>query len=155
MKIESVIEIYTDGACRGNPGIGSWAAWLKCCKYEKKISGVEPYTTNNRMELMAPISALLCLKQEINLIVNIHTDSKYLRDGIVKWVHNWPKNDWKVAEKKKIKNLDLWKQLYDLNAQYKPNWHWVKGHSGDHGNELVDQLANDAIDIYLREDTHQ
>lgn len=152
MKLESTIEIYTDGACRGNPGVGSWSAWLKCGKHEKKISGVEAQTTNNRMELMAPISALNCLKKELTQKVNIHTDSRYVKDGITKWIFQWQKNNWQAAKKKKIKNLDLWLKLYDLNLYYKPNWHWVKGHSGDLGNELVDQLCNDAIDEFLKKD---
>ena len=147
------VEIYTDGACRGNPGIGAWAAWLKCGIYEKKISDVVRHTTNNRMELLAPISALSCLKENLSYKVNIHTDSRYVRDGITRWIHNWQKNNWQIAKKKKIKNLDLWQELYVLNDKYKPNWHWVKGHSGNYGNELADELANLTIDEFLQKET--
>ena len=136
--------IYTDGACRGNPGPGGWGAVLNYDGHEKRLSGGEHNTTNNRMELMAAINALKALKIPCN--VELYTDSKYVMQGIEEWLSNWKQNQWKTAAKKDVKNKDLW-QLLDKEAQrHNINWSWVKGHSGDPGNELADTLANQGID---------
>ena len=139
------VVIYTDGACRGNPGPGGWGAILSYQGNEKKLKGFDPETTNNRMELMAVIEALRSLKR--GCAVELYTDSKYVLQGINDWIVNWKKNGWKTAAKKPVKNVDLWQQLDEQSAQHEINWHWVKGHSGNPGNEMADQLANDAIDI--------
>lgn len=138
------VVIYTDGACRGNPGQGGWGALLNYNDSEKKLKGFEAETTNNRMELMAVIEALKSLNRDCS--VELNTDSKYVLQGINDWIVNWKKNGWKTAAKKPVKNVDLWQQLDEQTSRHDINWHWVKGHSGVPGNEAADQLANDAID---------
>lgn len=138
------VEIYTDGACRGNPGPGGWGAVLYYGDHTKKIKGSERHTTNNRMELMAAIEALASLKRGCEVMIT--TDSKYVRDGITSWVKNWQKNGWKNAKREPVKNADLWQRLLDEAAKHTVSWHWVKGHAGHPENELADQLANLAID---------
>lgn len=138
------VEIFTDGACRGNPGPGGWGALLRFKDNEKMIKGGEQNTTNNRMELQAAISALESLSR--SCIVKLTTDSKYVMDGIQQWMPNWKKRGWKTANKKPVKNEDLWRKLDELTTNHEIEWHWVKGHSGHHENELADQLANQAID---------
>jgi len=145
---EPVVDIFTDGACRGNPGPGGWAALLRYGQTEKVIKGSEENTTNNRMELMAAIKAL----QSLNIAsrVTLTTDSQYVRQGITQWIHSWKKNGWRTAAKKAVKNQDLWQQLDAAIAEHEVQWHWVKGHSGHIENERVDQAANDAIDAMMR-----
>ena len=138
------IEIYTDGACKGNPGPGGWGAVIRSGKHEKELSGGEAETTNNRMEMMAAIEALNTLKRPCHVILT--TDSSYVRDGITKWVHGWQKNGWKTADKKPVKNVELWQSLLEAASRHSVEWHWVKGHSGHRENELADALANRAID---------
>ncbi|MEL6324122.1 MAG: ribonuclease HI [Pseudomonadota bacterium] len=133
------IEIWTDGACSGNPGPGGWGALLKAGEREKEIFGGEPTTTNNRMELMAAIEALNSLKSRARVI--LHTDSTYVKDGLTKWIHGWKKNGWKTAAKKPVKNQDLWQALDAAVQRHDVTWKWVKGHSGDPGNERADALA--------------
>jgi ribonuclease HI len=141
------IEIYTDGACRGNPGPGGWAATLQLGAHFRELSGAEPATTNNRMELTAVIEALAALKRES--AVRIYTDSEYVRRGITEWLKAWKARDWRTADKKPVKNRDLWERLDTLAARHDIEWHWVKGHSGVPGNERVDRLANAALDALL------
>jgi ribonuclease HI len=143
-KKDSTIEIYTDGACLGNPGRGGWGAVLIYNEHQKKISGNERESTNNRMELRAPIEALRLLKKPSE--ITLYTDSKYVLEGITKWIFNWKKNGWKTADKKPIKNVELWQELDAEVAKHKINWKWVKGHSGNHFNEMVDELARDAAE---------
>jgi len=138
------IEIYTDGACRGNPGPGGWGAVLRYGDHEKTLHGGEAMTTNNRMELTAAIEALAALKQSCR--VDLTTDSEYVRQGITSWLANWKKRGWKTAAKKPVKNVDLWQKLDEQVARHEVQWHWVKGHSGHPQNELADQLANRGID---------
>ena len=138
------VEIFTDGACRGNPGPGGWGAILRFGAVEKELSGGEAETTNNRMELMAAISALEALKRPVS--VDIHTDSTYVRDGITKWIHGWKKRDWRTADKKPVKNVDLWQRLDAAVGQHQVDWHWVKGHAGHPENERADELARLAIE---------
>lgn len=133
------VEIFTDGACRGNPGPGGWAALLRTGDKEREISGGEPQTTNNRMELVAAIEALNALKRPC--LVELHTDSNYVRDGITKWIHGWQRNGWRTADKKPVKNADLWERLLEAAARHRIRWHWVKGHSGHPENDRVDALA--------------
>jgi ribonuclease HI len=140
----STVDIWTDGACSGNPGPGGWGAVLRYGETEKEISGAEAATTNNRMELMAAISALEALKKPSK--VRLHTDSKYVMDGLMKWIHGWKKNGWKTADKKPVKNEDLWKRLDEANARHDVTWKWVKGHSDDVMNNRADELARSAID---------
>ncbi len=137
------VEIFTDGACSGNPGPGGWGAVLRHGRHEKELSGAEALTTNNRMELMAAIAALEALKEPCE--VDLTTDSIYLRDGITKWIHNWKRNDWKTSGKKPVKNADLWRRLDEAAARHEVNWHWVKGHDGHAENERADALAREAI----------
>jgi ribonuclease HI len=141
------IEIYTDGACRGNPGPGGWAATLQLGAHFRELSGAEPATTNNRMELTAVIEALAALKRES--AVRLYTDSEYVRRGITEWLKVWKARDWRTADKKPVKNRDLWERLDTLAARHDIEWHWVKGHSGVPGNERVDRLANAALDALL------
>lgn len=143
-----ILTIYTDGACKGNPGIGGWGALLRYGDHEKAICGGEHDTTNNRMELMAAIQALKLLKRRCQ--VELWTDSNYVKNGITQWIHNWKKNNWKTANKKPVINQDLWQQLDNLCQQHDIAWHWVKGHAGHPGNEMADQLANQGIE-QLRE----
>jgi ribonuclease HI len=139
------VYIYTDGGCRGNPGIGGWGVWLRYGKREKKLNGSEKDTTNNRMELMAAIKALEAIKSA-NIAIDLYTDSKYVMNGITQWIVGWKQKNWKTAAKKPVKNADLWQQLDKLNQKYQINWCWVKGHSGDKGNDMADLLANQAMD---------
>jgi ribonuclease HI len=141
------VEIYTDGACRGNPGPGGWAATLELGAHFRELSGAEAETTNNRMELTAVIRALEALTRSSS--IRIHTDSEYVRKGITEWIGNWKARNWKTADKKPVKNRDLWEQLDALAQGHDIEWRWVKGHSGVPGNERVDQLANAAIDALL------
>jgi ribonuclease HI len=137
------VVIYTDGACSGNPGPGGWGAILRAGEHEKELSGGEDETTNNRMELMAAIAALEELKQPSP--IDLFTDSTYVRDGIMKWIHNWKRNGWKTAAKKPVKNVDLWKRLELAMEPHDIEWHWVKGHAGHPDNERADELARSAI----------
>ena len=137
---EQRVVIHTDGACSGNPGPGGWGAILAFGDHVKELKGGEPDTTNNRMELMGAISALEALKRPCR--VDLHTDSQYMRDGIMKWIHGWKRNGWKTADKKPVKNADLWRELDELARQHEIEWMWVKGHAGDVGNERADALAN-------------
>lgn len=143
--MSEVVEIFTDGACRGNPGPGGWAALLRAGSNEKLISGAERDTTNNRMELMAAIAGLEALTKSSR--VELTTDSQYVRQGITQWIDAWRANGWRTSQKKPVKNQDLWQRLSDIVQQHQVNWHWVKGHSGHTENERVDQAANDAIDL--------
>jgi len=142
-----VVRIYTDGACRGNPGQGGWAAVLRYKGHEKTLYGAEPLTTNNRMELMAAIRALESLKRPCR--VRLTTDSQYVQKGITEWMTNWKRNGWKTAAKKPVKNADLWQRLDTAIAGHQIQWEWVRGHSGHPENELADELANKAIDELL------
>ena len=144
MSDSELIQIYTDGACRGNPGPGGWGALLKFGSKEKQLYGGEPLTTNNRMELRAVIEALSALKRPCN--VSVTSDSTYVLKGINEWLPNWKKRGWLTSGKKPVKNVDLWKSLDSLKSVHNIEWHWVKGHSGHLENELVDQLANKGID---------
>ena len=139
--------IYTDGACRGNPGPGGWGALIRLDAIEKEIFGGQVDTTNNQMELRAAIEGLAALKERCS--VELYTDSKYVMDGITQWIQNWKKNNWRTAAKKDVKNKELWKKLDQLISQHQVQWHWVKGHSGDTGNETADLLANKGIDSIL------
>jgi ribonuclease HI len=143
--MKNIVTIYTDGSCKGNPGPGGWAAVLQYQNKEKEISGFEPDTTNNRMELKAAVEALRVLKR--SCVVDVYTDSQYVRQGMTAWIFNWRKNGWKSADKKPIKNQDLWVELDDLSKQHQVKWHWVKGHSGHPMNERVDELARRAVEI--------
>ena len=144
-----VVEIYADGACRGNPGPGGWGAVLMYDGREKELSGAEAHTTNNRMELLAVIRALESLKKP-GVSARIYTDSQYVIKGIKEWIANWKARGWRTADKKPVKNQDLWEQLDALAAKHDLEWHWVRGHSGIEGNERVDKLANLAIDAMAR-----
>ena len=139
------IVIYTDGGCRGNPGIGGWGVWLRYGDHDKKLKGAERDTTNNQMELMAAIKALEAIKSS-SIAIELYTDSKYVMTGINEWIVNWKAKGWKTANKKSVKNVALWKRLDVLNQQHNVEWRWVKGHSGDSGNEMADTLANQAMD---------
>ncbi len=139
--------IYTDGACRGNPGPGGWGALIQFDTVQKEIFGGKNITTNNQMELSAAIEGLSTLNEPCN--VELFTDSKYVMDGITLWIQNWKKNNWKTAAKKEVKNKDLWQKLDQLMTYHHVQWHWVKGHSGDLGNEKADRLANKGIDSIL------
>ena len=139
------VYIYTDGACRGNPGPGGWGALMRFNGAEKEFFGGEKQTTNNRMEMTASIQALAQLSRPCDVIIT--TDSQYLRKGITEWIVNWKKRDWKTASKKPVKNSDLWKQLDELVQKHQVTWKWVKGHSGHPENERADELANKGIDL--------
>lgn len=138
------IEIFTDGACKGNPGPGGWGALLRYKDKEKSLCGGEDNTTNNRMELLAAIKGLEELKERCDVILT--TDSQYVRKGLTEWIVNWKKNGWKTAAKKPVKNADLWKQLDELSSKHSVDWRWVKGHSGHRENEIADELANQGIE---------
>jgi len=140
---EQRVTIYTDGACSGNPGPGGWGAILTLGDTRKEIFGGEEHTTNNRMELMAAIAALEALKRPC--AVDLHTDSQYLRNGIMSWIHGWKKNGWKTADKKPVKNVDLWQRLDAALKPHHVQWHWVKGHAGHPMNERADELAREGI----------
>mgnify|MGYP001455925411 FL=1 len=138
------VKIYTDGACRGNPGLGGWGALMIFEGKEKELCGGQENTTNNQMELKAAIEALKALTEPC--MVELTTDSKYVMQGITLWIDNWKRNNWKTATKKDVKNKDLWIELYDLKSQHQIDWKWVKGHSGHRENEIADDLANKGID---------
>jgi len=138
------IEIYTDGACSGNPGPGGWGAILRFQGSEKELSGGQPSTTNNQMELQAAIEALKALKE--SCVVDLYTDSQYLRQGITQWIHNWKRNGWKTSDKKPVKNQELWVSLDELVKIHSITWHWLKGHAGHPENERCDELARNEID---------
>ena len=140
------VEIFTDGACRGNPGPGGWGALLRFGTIEKSLHGGEKLTTNNRMELMAAIEGLSALKEPCEVVIT--TDSQYVRKGITEWLDGWKRNGWRTASKQAVKNADLWQRLDELNQRHKVEWHWVKGHSGHRENELADLLANRGIDEF-------
>ncbi len=140
---EKTVTIYTDGACSGNPGPGGWGALLESDGKSKELCGGEVDTTNNRMELTAAIKALEALKRPSR--INLHTDSTYVKDGITKWMVNWKKNGWKTAAKKPVKNQDLWALLDEAISRHQIDWHWVKGHAGNPGNEKADDLANQGM----------
>lgn len=142
-----IIKLYTDGACKGNPGPGGWGVLLRYDNQEKQLKGSEPHTTNNRMELMAAIQGLLALTRSCE--VELYTDSQYLRQGMMSWLAQWKKNGWRNAKKEPVKNKDLWQQLDELAQYHIVHWHWVKGHSGHPENDLVDALANEAIEAML------
>ena len=135
--------IHTDGACSGNPGPGGWGAVLQYGSTVKELKGGAPITTNNQMELTAAIEALTALKRAC--AVELHTDSSYVKDGLTKWIHGWKKNGWRTADKKPVKNSELWQALDAATQRHKINWHWVKGHAGDEMNERADQLANEGM----------
>ena len=144
------IEIYTDGACSGNPGPGGWGVILISNSHRKELSGGEAKTTNNRMEMTAAIKALEALKQPCR--VRLHTDSVYLKDGITRWIHNWKQNGWRTANRKPVKNADLWTRIDELVEHHEIGWHWIKGHSGHPENERADALARDGMEPYLGND---
>ncbi len=151
----ALVEIFTDGACRGNPGPGGWAALLRHGERERLLSGAEPITTNNRMEVMAAIEGLAALKRSTR--VRLTTDSEYLRQGVTSWMKRWKSNGWKTASRQPVKNKDLWQRLDAIVANHEIEWHWVRGHSGHVENERVDTAANAAIDALLADrspDTH-
>ncbi len=139
----STVEIWTDGACKGNPGLGGWGALMRAGQHEKTLFGGEPMTTNNRMELMGVIEALRALTRPCDVI--IHTDSQYVQKGISEWIGGWKRRGWITADKKPVKNADLWKMLDEEAARHKVEWRWVRGHAGDPGNERADELANQGV----------
>ena len=142
------VEIFTDGACKGNPGPGGWGALLRMGRHEKELSGSDPATTNNRMELTAAIRALQALVEPCR--VTLHSDSKYVLEGITRWVHGWKKNGWKTAAKKPVQNAELWHELIEAAGRHEVEWVWVKGHDGHPENERVDRLASDAAEAAKR-----
>jgi ribonuclease HI len=145
------VVIHTDGACSGNPGPGGWGAILEFGSRRKELSGGEVFTTNNRMELMAAIGALEALNRPCT--VEIHTDSSYLKDGISKWIHGWKRNGWKTADKKPVKNAELWRRLVAAMAKHNVTWHWVRGHSGHDLNERADELAREGMAPFKKKRT--
>lgn len=144
MKKDDVVEIWTDGACKGNPGLGGWGVLLRLGAHEKTLSGGEPDTTNNRMEMMAVIQALRALKRPCH--VTLHTDSQYVHRGMTEWLPGWKARGWRTADKKPVKNADLWQEMESLIAQHDIDWKWVRGHDGDPGNERADALANQGVE---------
>lgn len=147
-KHTGVVEIFTDGACKGNPGIGGWGALLQYDGRTRELSGGERLTTNNRMELLAVIRALEALTRPCE--IHLHTDSQYVQKGISEWIHSWKKRNWHTAARKPVKNDDLWKQLDQLAQQHQVKWFWVRGHSGHDGNEQADMLANRGVESVIR-----
>ena len=139
------VVIYTDGACKGNPGPGGWGALLEYDGRRKELFGGEPHTTNNRMELVAVIRALEALTRESD--VAIYTDSQYVKNGIEAWIHGWKRNGWKTSDKKPVKNEDLWRELDELASRHRISWHWVRGHDDNPGNERADALANKGVTL--------
>ncbi|PAV26365.1 ribonuclease HI [Tamilnaduibacter salinus] len=144
---DATVTLYTDGACRGNPGPGGWGAVLGYGDAKRELRGGEESTTNNRMELMAAIQGLKALKRPCR--VALYTDSQYVRKGITEWMTNWKRNGWKTAAKKPVKNAELWQQLDELARRHDVEWHWVKGHAGNPGNERADELANEGVDAVV------
>lgn len=144
-----LVEIYTDGACKGNPGPGGWGAWLKSGAHEKELFGGETATTNNRMELIAVIRALQSLKRRARVV--LHTDSQYVKLGVTEWLPLWIRRGWKTAGNKAVKNADLWRELAHLASQHDIDWRWVRGHSGVPGNERADELANRGVEMARKE----
>lgn len=142
-KQSELVVIYADGACKGNPGPGGWGAWISMGGHSKELCGGEPITTNNRMELTAVIRALQALKRACN--VRIYTDSVYVQKGMTEWLKSWKARGWRTADKKPVKNDDLWQELDTLAQQHQIEWLWVKGHAGDEGNERADALANQGV----------
>jgi ribonuclease HI len=143
MAIRKQVEIYTDGACSGNPGPGGWGVILRYKGVEKELSGHASHTTNNRMELTAVVQALQALREPCQ--VAVHTDSRYIRDGITRWIHQWKRNGWKTSNREPVKNKDLWEALDEASQRHIIEWRWVKGHAGHPENERCDQLAREAI----------
>nr|WP_202984304.1 ribonuclease HI [Snodgrassella sp. ESL0253] len=141
----SEVTLYTDGACKGNPGVGGWGAFLQSGRHNKELFGGEANTTNNRMELTAVIQGLAALKRPC--IVNIYTDSQYVKNGMQEWIHNWKARGWKTASKQPVKNVELWQALDAEVNKHQVHWHWVKGHAGDPGNEKADELANRGVEL--------
>lgn len=141
------VEIWTDGACAGNPGPGGWGAILTCNGFEKELSGGEAHTTNNRMELMGAISALEALTRACDVV--LHTDSQYVKNGVTNWIHGWKKNGWRTADKKPVKNAELWQRLDAARDRHHVEWKWVKGHAGDEMNERADELARAGMAPFL------
>ena len=135
------IKVYTDGACKGNPGLGGWGVYIQINGSEKDLYGGSPETTNNQMEMQAALEALKYLKDQ-NTVIELYTDSNYLRQGITEWIHKWKVNNWRTAAKKPVANRELWIQISELNEKMNVEWHWVKGHAGDPGNERADYIAN-------------
>lgn len=146
MTTSMIVDIYTDGACSGNPGPGGWGALMLCNGEEKELCGGEVETTNNRMEMLAAVQAFQALKKPTK--VRLHTDSTYLKDGITKWINNWKRNGWRTAAKKPVKNADLWQLLEEVMKPHDVEWHWVKGHSGHPENERADELARQGMAPY-------
>lgn len=144
----TIVTIYTDGACRGNPGPGGWGAVLTSGEHEKELRGAEPLTTNNRMELTAAIRALAAMKRPSR--IRLYTDSQYVRKGITEWLAQWKQRNWRTADRKPVKNADLWQALEREIERHQIEWHWVRGHAGVPGNERADRLANEAIDEMVR-----
>jgi ribonuclease HI len=142
------VVIYTDGACKGNPGPGGWGAWMRYGEQEKELWGGEKLTTNNRMELTAVIQALEALKRPCR--VTLYTDSEYVRNGITNWIHNWKRRGWTTANKQPVKNVELWRELDELAGKHEIDWRWVRGHAGDPGNERADMLANRGVGSAMR-----
>ena len=142
------VEIFTDGACSGNPGPGGWGTILRMGERERELSGGDPATTNNRMELMAAISALEALNRPS--AVELHTDSQYVKNGIMSWIHGWKRNGWRTADKKPVKNADLWQRLDEASDRHTVTWHWVKGHAGHDENERADELARMGMEPFKR-----
>lgn len=150
--MDNYVEIYTDGACKGNPGVGGWGAWLRYKDHEKSLCGGEANTTNNRMELTAVIRALEALKQSRQ--IKLYTDSVYVQKGMTEWLTGWKARNWRTADKKPVKNDDLWKVLDILASTHQIEWIWVKGHQGNIGNERADALANAGVDAFLGKQTN-
>ncbi len=148
MTEKTHVVIYTDGACSRNPGPGGWGAILISGEHRKELHGGEPATTNNRMELLAAIEALAALKHPSR--VDLHTDSEYVRNGITAWIHGWKKRGWKTADKKPVKNVELWQRLDEARARHDVTWHWVRGHAGDTENERADELARQGMQPFLK-----
>lgn len=141
----SEVTLYTDGACKGNPGVGGWGAFLQSGRHSKELFGGEANTTNNRMELTAVIQGLAALKRPC--IVNIYTDSQYVKNGMQEWIHNWKARGWKTASKQPVKNVELWQALDAEVNKHQVHWHWIKGHAGNPGNEKADELANRGVKL--------
>ena len=141
------VEIYTDGACKGNPGPGGWGAWLRSGEHERELWGGEAQTTNNRMELTAVIESLTALKGPSRVV--LHLDSEYVRNGITSWIHNWKRRGWRTASNQAVKNVDLWQKLDAVTQAHQIDWRWVKGHAGNAGNERADALANRGVEQVL------